>query len=123
MTAVQAELACAVCGDRTGPDRQARYDAGAADLGTWARCGHCQAPLCDTCDGIPGAHSCAGRLAAEANEAPGLARQVRQLVRTVELLNAYGQAMAGDQWWPGNAGVYLDEQRAAELEALLESQP
>jgi len=44
-------------------------------------------------------------------------------VRTVELLNAYGQAMAGDQWWPGNAGVYLDEQRAAELEALLESQP
>ena len=45
--------------------------------------------------------------------------QVRRLERTIELLNAYGQAMVGDQWWPGNASVWLTDGRGAELERLL----
>ena len=40
--------------------------------------------------------------------------------RLVELLNEYGAAKFGDEWWPGAAGAHLDRAAAAELEELLE---
>ena len=49
----------------------------------------------------------------------GVQAQVARLLRILELLNAYGQAMVGDQWWPGNASVWLTDGRGAELERLL----
>jgi hypothetical protein len=52
-----------------------------------------------------------------------LAAEVARLRRTVELLNAYGEAALRDAWWPGNARVYLTDGRGEELEQLLESQP
>jgi hypothetical protein len=42
------------------------------------------------------------------------------LRRTVELLNEYGTAKFGDEWWPGNAGGWLSDGKARELAALLE---
>lgn len=39
--------------------------------------------------------------------------------RLVELLHKYGEAKFGDEWWPGNAGAYLSDEEAEELESLL----
>ena len=39
--------------------------------------------------------------------------------RIIELLNRYGKAKFGDEWWPGNASRYLPEAEAAELNRLL----
>ena len=44
---------------------------------------------------------------------------VTRLERVIELLNRYGKAMNGDQWWPGNASAWLSGPDGAELEALL----
>jgi len=46
--------------------------------------------------------------------------QLADALRTVELLNAYGEAKFGDEWWPGNARAYLTDGRGEELERLLE---
>jgi hypothetical protein len=47
------------------------------------------------------------------------AQDAAQLVRTIELLNAYGAAKFGDEWWPGNAQPWLGEDEGTELELLL----
>ena len=39
--------------------------------------------------------------------------------RTVELLNEYGQAKFGDEWWPGSPWAYLGRERGDELCRLL----
>jgi hypothetical protein len=39
--------------------------------------------------------------------------------RTVELLNEYGQARFGDEWWPGSPWAYLGRERGDELCRLL----
>lgn len=44
-----------------------------------------------------------------AETAPGL----------VTLLNAYGAAKFGDEWWPGNAGEWIGEEKARALAELL----
>ena len=41
------------------------------------------------------------------------------LERTIELLNAYGNAKFGDEWWPGNARNWIGED-GRELEHLLD---
>ncbi|TKG62375.1 MULTISPECIES: hypothetical protein [Pseudonocardiaceae] len=40
--------------------------------------------------------------------------------RVIELLNQYGQAKFGDEWWPGNADSWLDQADADELATLLD---
>ena len=39
--------------------------------------------------------------------------------RTVELLNEYGQAKFGDEWWPGSPWAYIGRERGDELCRLL----
>ena len=39
--------------------------------------------------------------------------------RTVKLLNEYGQAKFGDEWWPGSPWAYLGRERGDELCRLL----
>jgi hypothetical protein len=48
-----------------------------------------------------------------------LTARVAELERLAALLSEYGQAMVGDQWWPGNASVYLAGEPGRELERLL----
>lgn len=40
--------------------------------------------------------------------------------RTVELLNEYGAAKFGDEWWPGNAGEWIGREKGLELAVLLD---
>lgn len=40
--------------------------------------------------------------------------------RVIELLNQYGQAKFGDEWWPGNADAWLNQPDADELATLLD---
>lgn len=40
-------------------------------------------------------------------------------VRLLELVNRYGHAKFGDEWWPGAADAWLDAQDATELADLL----
>ncbi len=39
----------------------------------------------------------------------------------IDLLNKYGEAKFGDEWWPGNASAWIDKEKAARLEELLEN--
>lgn len=49
-----------------------------------------------------------------------LAAENKQLHRTIELLNEYGTARFGDEWWPGNPGcTSMPEADQAELLRLL----
>ncbi len=57
------------------------------------------------------------------NQPAQAADPAARLERIITLLNRYGEAMVGDQWWPGNASAYLPGPEGAELEALLESTP
>lgn len=43
--------------------------------------------------------------------------------RLIDLLNQYGNAKFGDEWWPGCAEAWLPADDAAELAALLEGGP
>jgi hypothetical protein len=45
---------------------------------------------------------------------------VARLRRLVGLLNQYGAAKFGDEWWPGNAAAWLSLDEAAELATLQE---
>jgi hypothetical protein len=38
----------------------------------------------------------------------------------LELLNEYGFAKFGDEWWPGNAQPWIGEEKGKELEKLLD---
>lgn len=38
--------------------------------------------------------------------------------RVIDLLNAYGTAKFGDEWWPGNPNAHLPAEEAAELRGL-----
>ena len=38
----------------------------------------------------------------------------------LKLLNSYGHAKFGDEWWPSNAAPWIGERNAAELSRLLE---
>ena len=40
--------------------------------------------------------------------------------RLVELLNEYGHAKFGDEWWPGNAEAWIGKEKAETLAALLD---
>lgn len=42
-------------------------------------------------------------------------------INLCELLDAYGRAKFGDEWWPGNARPWLGEEDGGELERLLEA--
>jgi hypothetical protein len=44
----------------------------------------------------------------------------RKLLRLAELLNSYGEARLGNDWWPGNAGSWIGDDNAHELEDLYE---
>ena len=48
-----------------------------------------------------------------------LADDFGTIERAFDLLNAYGQAKFGDEWWPGNAQPWLGGEEGAELELLL----
>lgn len=39
--------------------------------------------------------------------------------KTVSLLNEYGDARFGDEWWPANARAWLGENEALDLERML----
>ncbi|MUM03493.1 hypothetical protein B5P44_01645 [Mycobacterium sp. CBMA 213] len=39
--------------------------------------------------------------------------------RLIDLLNAYGVARFGDEWWPGNAGPWIGGVQGEELASLL----
>lgn len=40
--------------------------------------------------------------------------------RTIELLNEYGNAKFGDDWWPSNAAAWIGTEKARELAGLLD---
>jgi hypothetical protein len=42
----------------------------------------------------------------------------RRLKRQIELLNEYGTAKFGDDWWPGNAVPWIGREKAMELHEL-----
>lgn len=44
---------------------------------------------------------------------------IARLRETIDLLNAYGEAKLGDDWWPGNAGAWIGEEEGRRLEYLL----
>ena len=41
--------------------------------------------------------------------------EVARLERQVELLNKYGEAKFGDEWWPGNAEPWVGKDVAREM--------
>jgi hypothetical protein len=41
-----------------------------------------------------------------------------EVAELYQLLNEYGNAKFGDEWWPGNAAVWIGEQQAARLDEL-----
>jgi hypothetical protein len=43
--------------------------------------------------------------------------------RMLALLNEYGDARFGDEWWPGNAGAWIGEVKAQELRDLMDAEP
>jgi hypothetical protein len=51
---------------------------------------------------------------------PAVAADAR-LRRLVDLLNQYGTAKFGDEWWPGNAAAWLSPEAAGELATLHEA--
>ena len=45
------------------------------------------------------------------------------VARLINLLNEYGDAKFGDEWWPGNAGPWIGAEKGDELASLLERVP
>jgi hypothetical protein len=50
-----------------------------------------------------------------------LHRQAAEQRELESLLHAYGEAKFGDEWWPGNAEMYLPADKAQRLAELLEA--
>lgn len=44
----------------------------------------------------------------------------RKVVELIELLNEYGTAKFGDEWWPGHAGPHIGKKKGRRLENLLD---
>lgn len=42
-----------------------------------------------------------------------------QVIELIDLLNEYGDAKFGDEWWPGNADPFIGKTKAARLNDLL----
>jgi hypothetical protein len=49
-----------------------------------------------------------------------LTGQIDRLTKLIDMLGEYGRAKFGDEWWPGNAEVWLGREKGRELYELLE---